>query len=167
MQSDIKETEGSLKEKSNMRRLNGRHAWILQGLALSLIGAVIFSCFYGVLRENAKKWNNNILEQTGNVSWLYQSSFLLYKDLCNSQSETQLEYKDIYLSPAEGYEWLLNEAELEKRSAEPYYEFAENADGSSSPVCEDGILWDEASEICNELENLNGYFMNLEENFRI
>ena len=167
MQSDIKETEGSLKEKSNMRRLNGRHAWILQGLALSLIGAVIFSCFYGVLRENAKKWNNNILVQTGNVSWLYQSSFLLYKDLCNSQSETQLEYKDIYLSPAEGYEWLLNEAELEKRSAEPYYEFAENADGSSSPVCEDGILWDEASEICNELANLNGYFMNLEENFRI
>lgn len=156
-----------MKLKSKMSGIHGRHAWILQGLALSLTGAVILSCFYGVLRENAKKWNNNILEQVGNVSWLYQSSFLLYKDLCNSQSGTQLEYKDIFLKPAEGFEWMLNDTELEKRCEEPYYEYEENAGGSSSPVSEDGILWDEANQIREELDNLNGYFMNLEENFSI
>lgn len=159
------EAEGKVESKGS--RPNGKSGWIISGLALCLVGAVIFSCFYGVLLENAKKWNNNILEQVGNVSWLYQSSFLLYKDLCNSQNETQLEYKDIYLKPKEGYEWLMNEGELEKRSEEPYYEYEENSDGSSSPVSEDGILWDEACEIRIEMDNLNGYFMNLEGNFSI
>ncbi len=167
MQFEIKRAETDGKAESKVTGQSGKFGWIIRGLALSLAGAVIFSFFYGVLRENAKKWNNNILEQVGNVSWLYQSSFLLYKDLCNSQNETQLEYKDIYLKPKEGYEWLLNEAELEKRSEEPYYEYEENADGSSSPLSKDGILWDEACEIRNELENLNGYFMNLEGNFSI
>ncbi|MGN0424539.1 MAG: sensor histidine kinase [Acetatifactor sp.] len=160
-------TDADGKAESKVTGPSGKSGWIIRGLALSLVGAVLFSSFYGVFRENAKKRNNNILEQVGIISWLYQSSFLLYKDLCNSHSETQLEYKEIYLKPTEGYEWLLNEAELEKRSEEPYYEYEENADGSSSPLSEDGILWDEACEIRNELEKLNGYFLNLEGNFRI
>lgn len=159
------------KDKVLKKKISGiktNFPWIFWGILICFAGSVILSCFYGALRDNAKKWDSNLLEQTDNVSWLYQSTYLLYKDLSNIQNETQLDYADIYLKPKEGYEWLLNDEMLTARCEETNYQYVtEEEDGAEKPVSLDGIFWDEANEISEEINLLNGYFDSLERDFKI
>lgn len=157
------------KDKAVKRKLSGirtNFPWIFWGILICFAGSAVLSCFYGALRDNAKKWNNSLLEQTDNISWLYQSTYLLYKDLWNIQNEAQLDYAGIYLKPKEGYEWLLNEDALTERCDELNYEHITEGDEGEYPVSSDGIFWDEAFEISEEINNLKGYFDNLEGDFK-
>lgn len=163
------------KDKILNNRINSVKAnlpWIFWGIVICFAGAVIFSLFYGTLHDNAKKWNMNLLEQTDNVSWLYQSTYLLYKDLYNVQNEVQLDYADIYLKPEEGYEWLLDEEELSKRCNGESSETEETDDDEYVPLSEDSdsISWEEVNailEVSEDINSLKGYFDGLESDFKI
>ncbi len=95
------------------RFLRGK-LWLFWGLVISFVCAFLFSCFYGVFRSRAEIYEESPLEAADNIAWLYQSCYLLYRDLYNSQNETKLDYADIYLEAREGYEWILDERELQE-----------------------------------------------------
>lgn len=100
---------GSRKGKKPFRSIYQSSPWLFQGIIVSLVVALIFSCFYGMFRSRAKECEASPLETTANIAWLYQSSYLLYRDLYNAQHEETLDYTDIYLETAEEYQWLLDE----------------------------------------------------------
>lgn len=102
------------RDRGAFYRFWGGKPWIFWGLAVSLVCAFVFSCFYGVFRSRAEIYEESPLETADNIAWLYQSCYLLYRDLYNSQNETKLDYADIYLEALEGYEWILDERELQE-----------------------------------------------------
>lgn len=146
--------------------------WVFWGLVVCCLGSVIFSCFYDVFRTRAKEWENGLLEENANVSWLYQSSYLLYKDLCNIQNETQTDYRGLYLEPYEGCEWAADMEELIRISDDPwnvedeYPENTENVRTDGEGSAPESIGLEEAASLIEELDNLEGYFTRLEGNFR-
>lgn len=99
----------SSSKKGIVRRAHGNKSWLYQGIAMSLVFAMLFSCFYGVFRSRAKEYEESPLETTANIAWLYQSCYLLYRDLYNVQHEEILDYTDIYLEMDEAYSWMLDE----------------------------------------------------------
>ncbi len=107
------EDNHSRKEKGCFRRWYREKPWIFRGLAVSMAFAVVFSGFYGIFSARAEKYQDSPMEGTENISWLYQSSYLLYRDLYNARGEQNAEYTDIYLEMKEGYRWLLDD---EKRA---------------------------------------------------
>lgn len=100
------------REKGRFRRLRREKPWIFRGAAVSIACAMIFTGFYGVFRARAEKYQDGPMEDTYNIAWLYQSCYMLYRDLCNAKGEENADYKDIYLEMKEGYEWLLDDQKL-------------------------------------------------------
>lgn len=155
------ETTGKKREKRRIERLRNEIPWIYWGIVVSLALSVIFSGFYGVFQENAEKSEVYTLEQTGSISWLYQSCYLLYRDLYNVQNEVYSDYDDIYLEAKQEYEWLLDEEVFSalEESGE-YDELDEFPDEG-----ENRLSWDEYMIVEAELNNLRGYFQGLENGF--
>lgn len=104
--------EEKRKEKGCFRRLHREKPWIIRGVAVSIVCAMVFSGFYGVFRARAEKYQDSPMEETDNIAWLYQSCYLLYRDLYNAKGEENADYRDIYLEMKEGYQWLLDEQKL-------------------------------------------------------
>ena len=104
--------------KNEKREKSAKWKWAYMGLALCAVCAVILQNFYGVFRTNAEKNMSNPIENTGNISWLYQNCYLLYRDLYNAQHNEQISYMDLYLEADEDKQWLLDTNKLnEYRSA--------------------------------------------------
>lgn len=87
--------------------------WFFRGIAVCLACAVIYSSFYGVFRTRAGKYEESPLETTENIAWLFQNSYLLYRDLYNAKQGETLDYAEIYLKPEEGYQWILDSEKLD------------------------------------------------------
>lgn len=139
--------------------------WVGAGIAVCFAGALVLTFFYGSLAENAKKWRGSRLENQSAVSWLYQNTYLLYRDLCNSQQEASLDYQDIYLKPAEGYEWLLDENELYYRMWPDERPGNEEIDEEETNLLMD-LGHEEAGRIQDGINNVRGCFNNLEIEFK-
>lgn len=139
--------------KRRIKRLRAERPWIYWGIVISVAFSVIFSCFYGVFRENAEKSEMYTLEQAESLSWLYQSCYLLYRDLYNVQNETYSDYDDIYLEVKPEYAWLLDEEQLSA---------LEEAEESGE---KERLSWEECETVKAELDNLRGYFQGLENRF--
>ncbi len=129
------------KTRGGIFRLYEKKPWIVWGMAVSLFSAFVFSCFYGVFRTNAERYMESPVEASGNISWLYQSCYLLYRDLINSQHEEQLDYADVYLDVEEEYRWILDKDQLQERLAyleeHEYSEEVGNVDFMSNEGSED------------------------------
>ena len=93
----------------SFRYLRRNKEWIVRGAVISIVGAVLFSGFYGLFRSNAEKHMSSPVENANVISWLYQNCYLLYRDLYNTQHERQLDYTDMYLKMDEAYQWVLDE----------------------------------------------------------
>lgn len=160
----FRKKEKPLKERSKRNRI--KRPWVFWGILVSLAGAFLLSLFYGNLTDRAKQWRSSMLEQTGNVQWLYQTTYLLYKDLYNVQHESQLDYTDIYLKPGEGYEWMLDEEELERRAKSAYDEpdEPEEPTGEASDTLREPDYY-ALRDIRQEINNFRAYFVNLEGEF--
>ena len=107
---------GAAREKKDRKGLLGKirreKPWLFRGIVVSLILSVVFSCFYGVFRSRAEKYEVSPLENAEHIAWLCQNCYLLYRDLRNAQSEVFLKYSDLYLETEEGYEWILDEKKV-------------------------------------------------------
>lgn len=115
------------KTRGGIFRLYEKKPWIVWGMAVSLFAAFVFSCFYGVFRTNAERYMESPVESSGNISWLYQSCYLLYRDLENARRENQLDYADVYLDVEEEYRWILDADQLQEYLADlEEREYSEN-----------------------------------------
>lgn len=87
--------------------------WVVCGICISLIMAIVFSSFYGIFERDARENINNPLEDEENLTYLYKNCYVLYKELYNKQNQQSKDYVDLYLEPAEGYEWLLEDGTVQ------------------------------------------------------
>lgn len=161
------------KTRGGIFGLRRNRPWIFWGIMFSLFGAFVFSCFYGIFRDNAERYMESPVETMDNISWLYQSCYLLYRDLENSRHEEQLDYTDIYLDVQEEYQWILNKDELAAYLM-TYLYYGE--DIGETEEAENRVLYPEGEYSLNledgrslerELELLNSYFTNLNDSFQI
>lgn len=163
---------GKNKTRGGIFRLKDKKPWVFWGILVSLLCAFVFSRFYGVFRTNAERYMESPVEGESNVSWLYQSCYLLYRDLQNAQHEEQLDYFDIYLDMKEGYQWLLDKNELQE-----YYneldgiESAEGEERLQAALQAEGEKYTldlgECDSLQMELEGLETYFENLDQSFQV
>lgn len=93
-------------EKSLPGRFWQEKPWLSRGLAVSLACGMVFSGFYGIFRARADKYQESPTDSTESIGWLYQSCYLLYRDLYNSRQKETAGYRDIYLEGDEGYQWI-------------------------------------------------------------
>lgn len=96
------------KEPGFLGKLWKEKPWLSRGLVVSFTLGLIFSGFYGIYRTRAEKFQDSPAERTESIAWLYQSCYLLYRDLYNARQEDNADYVDVYLEAKEGYEWLLD-----------------------------------------------------------
>lgn len=78
-----------------------KHKWIIWGICISLIFAIIYTCFYDYFERQANFNINNPLESMNNIAYMYQNSYVLYRDLYNRQNQTNLNYHELYLNLSE------------------------------------------------------------------
>lgn len=93
-------------EKSLPGRFWQEKPWLSRGLVVSLACGMVFSGFYGIFRARADKYQESPTDSTESIGWLYQSCYLLYRDLYNSRQKETAGYRDIYLEGDEGYQWI-------------------------------------------------------------
>lgn len=150
--ADGHEVDGAgQKTRGGIFRLYERRPWMVWGIGVSLISAFVFSCFYGVFRANAERHLESPIETSANISWLYQSCCLLYRDLENARHEEQLDYADVYLDVGEGYEWILDSGLLEEQLN--YLEEHENQDGEDSLGAEGPHNYEGGEDVGEGAEN--------------
>ena len=105
-------------EKKNKQSLIWRlwreKPWLSRGLSISLVCGMFFSGFYGVFQVRAEKYQDSPTDSTESIAWLYQSCYLLYRDLYNSRQEDVAGYQDIYLETKDGYQWILDGTKLDQ-----------------------------------------------------
>ncbi len=83
--------------------------WLILGIIICLLTAALYASFYPVFEKRAAEENtHNLLEDSNVLSYLYQNSYLLYRDLYNKENHTALNYSELYLTAAEGKEWLFD-----------------------------------------------------------
>lgn len=100
--------EEKKRKKSLIRRLWKEKPWLTRGLAVSLVCGMIFTGLYGIFRVRAEKYQDSPTDSTESIAWLFQSCYLLYRDLYNSREGEAAGYRELYLEPKEGYQWLLD-----------------------------------------------------------
>lgn len=93
------------KERENQKT----HRWLIWGICTALFFSLTFTALYGNFRTYAENYSTSPMETENNLLWIYQSNYLLYRDLYNKVNETDASYLELYLHPSEGYEWIWNE----------------------------------------------------------
>lgn len=92
-------------------------AWIIRGICVSFLVAVLYTSLYAYFQSTADSYyDNSPVETEDNISWLYQYSYLLYRDLYNKTNQTNMNYMDLYLKELE--EQILLERELLQENME-------------------------------------------------
>lgn len=145
--------------KSRVKRLRDRSPWAFWGIIFSLAAAILFGSCYSLFRAEADKNIQNPIENSANISWLYQNCYLLYRDLYNAQNENALDYDELYMELDEDYRWVLERPEDDVLNEYCEKEFVGNADGSGM------LSQDEYWAILNGIGALRGSFNSLENGF--
>lgn len=94
-------------EETKEKKITKRGSWIFRGILVSAALAAVMVCMYGFFRDRAEEYKSSPLENYSNIAWLYRSCYMLYKDLYNAQTDEPRNYKELYMQPKEGYEWIL------------------------------------------------------------
>lgn len=142
---------------------DGTHSnalWVWRGILVCFLCAVIFSMLYGMFRAKVAEQLELHLETEANAGWLYQNTFLLYRDLYNRQGRVQKDYREIYLEPDAGYEWIMDEGLLE-RYAENEEAYEDSAGGEDRQRVQEGDL----DYLSAELAMFDSVFQGLEGDF--
>lgn len=139
-------------------RKTGNGSWIYWGILVSAALALVMFCMYGFFRDRAKEHTSSPMEEYGNIEWLYKNCYMLYRDLYNAQTGEQKNYKELYVQPQEGYEWIL-EADAWDESRDKFTERYESVDSESDGDQYDYYILKDG--ICG-MENL---FRELEDNY--
>ncbi len=132
--------------------------WIIRGIGISLICSALFTLTYDFFRDKAKNEQVSPIEEESNISWLYQNCYLLYRDLYNKVNHEDVSFKELYLPPVEGAEWIWDTS-LKNNIVSDDYESAESDD------VYDSLEYDEVNALLEYEEWVDQYFFELEEEF--
>lgn len=132
--------------------------WIIWGICISLICSVLFTASYDFFQKKAENEHESPIEYESNISWLYQNCYLLYRDLYNKVNHTDLNFKELYLPPAEGAEWIWDST-LKDNIVSGNYE------SEATDTLYDSLKYDEADAFLNYETQVDQYFTELEEKF--
>ena len=83
-------------------------SWLFRGILVSLAAAFVFTLFYDSFREQVEQIREKPLETEENLGWLYQNTYLLYRDLYNRENQTHADYLDLYVQ-LEDERWITDE----------------------------------------------------------
>lgn len=97
-------------EKKHTRRCwkDSSHKWVITALCLSMLVAILYTSLYGIFRREAEANVDNPLESLNTMSYLYQNSYVLYRDLYNRQNQTNISYHELYLTSGEHFKELMD-----------------------------------------------------------
>lgn len=143
-------------KKSGGHGKNG--SWIRWGILVSAVLALFLFCTYGFFRDRAEESASSPLEEYGNIAWLYQNCYMLYRDLYNAQTGEQKNYKELYIQPKEKYEWIL-EADAWDESIESFEERFESVENTSDVEQVDYYTLKEG------VQGIENFFGELESNY--
>ena len=147
------DVQSDLQGKGSHPKRQRKNSWVFRNLATCLVAAILFTACYGYFQSKVDELRQLPLETEENVGWLYQNTYVLYRDLYNKKNQTQADYLDIYLKIP--YAGLLLEEEEER---EEYMEQLDPAEIS---------MWanDAASyyALADDVSILKGMFRNIEE----
>lgn len=152
---EMSRKRGTVK-KSGGHGKNG--SWIRWGILVSAVLALFLFCTYGFFRDRAEESASSPLEEYGNIAWLYQDCYMLYRDLYNAQTGEQKNYKELYIQPKEKYEWIL-EADAWDESIESFEERFESVENTSDMEQTDYYTLKQG------VQGIEEYFRELESNY--
>lgn len=162
------EPRADKRQKDKARSSRGgifRRHWLVTAACLSLIAAVIFTAMYGVFEQQAKANTDNPLESQNSMTYLYQNSYVLYRDLYNRQNQTDVSYHALYLQAEPGYEILTEEDFLQNAMEGDYIydalpeDIAENAERNIEQVVQAASFLDaHLREVEGAFGQLNSMF---------
>lgn len=170
--------QGKMNPKINQLR------WVLTGLVVSGLGALVLTGLYMTFRTGSAQTDNTEYEDSGRINTLTQTTYVLYHDLYNKINNTNADYYQIYLQPNKGYENLFSmqvteesnmiaEASIELPETVPADDETDTAFRYSNEVnlavVDMGDLSDEESLALEEFRKhqsiMDGYFNELEAYF--
>lgn len=151
-----KRTDGSDMEKEKGEK-SSSYKWLIWGICIALFFSLAFTALYGDFRNYVEDFDVSPMESENNLLWIYQSNYLLYRDLYNKVNETDASYLELYLKPDEGYEWIWDEA-LETKVSDDLGAYTDVTGG----IVNEG----EAALFINYQKGVMEYFADLEKCFR-
>lgn len=99
--------------KTEKGKRSSSFKWLVCGACIALFFSFAFTALYDNFRTYARQYNNSPMETVNNLLWIYQSNYLLYRDLYNKVNETNIDYMELYLQPSEDSEWIWEECYME------------------------------------------------------
>lgn len=145
------------KAKEPEQDIRGR-SWIWLGIGVCVAVSTVFVMLYGMFRLQVEDRCAAAFATEENAGWLYQNTYLLYRDLYNSQNQVQESYVSLYLEPEEGYVWLTDKNLLDK------YIVDEGVTGNSEQYGESvGTDFAELEYLSDELSCFQGLFASIED----
>ena len=143
----------------------GKWSWLKKGILISLTAAIIFTSLYDYFKTKAEEYGKMALETEENVNWLYQNTYVLYRDLYNVKNQCNANYLDIYLHLDGLEQWLLGD---EPEEQDMYYgneeSVRETNDYYDSSLTE---LNDVYEKLNNQLESLKEVFLEVDKGFSV
>ena len=107
MQQEQKESNVGNSEKNNIMEggkggtgKEKKRTWVFRGLVLCLLAAVFLTAGYEHFRTEVSSQQRISPETENNLCWLYQNTYILYRDLYNRKNQTHADYLDLYLQLA-------------------------------------------------------------------
>ena len=143
----------------------GKWNWLKKGILVSMIAAIVFTSLYDVFKTKAEEYGKMALETEENVNWLYQNTYVLYRDLYNVKNQCNANYLDIYLHLDGLGQWFLSEESQEKAMYNGSEEdTGETIDYHASSLPE---LTDSYEKLNNQLKSLMEVFNEVDNGFSV
>ena len=113
-QIETAEENIATEEKTAMKKKHSlSFLWIFFGVCAACVCALLYTAFYGSFRKGVENLRTSPVETENGVTFLYQYSYLLYRDMYNKVNNTNLSYSELFMQPAEGKEWIHDETSQE------------------------------------------------------
>lgn len=125
--------------------------WVFLGMSISLLlslGLILIHPYIVQTEDNSSP----VLETEQNLSWICESTYLLYHDLYNKVNQSDISYMELYLEAEEGVEWILEDDAWER-----YH----NGNYDYEGILEGGDF----SELLDETDIYRSYFRYVENMF--
>lgn len=81
-----------------METRTGKNRWIVSGITVSLIVSILFIASYQIFFKRSQTISDTVMpyESSENINWIYQSSYMLYKELYQKVHHEEISYEELF-----------------------------------------------------------------------
>ncbi|MCM1101979.1 MAG: ATP-binding protein [Clostridium sp.] len=108
-----RKTEQTTDQTTDREREQRRFEWLTRGLIVCLAASGIWIACYGMFQsrvESLSATEENVLMSQSLTDWLMRNTYVLYRDLVQKNSSDPVDYRNLYIRPREGCEWVTDES---------------------------------------------------------